>query len=81
VIRCRSCDAPLRWAKTPKGKRIPLDPDPRPDGNIRLGFVGGEEMALVLSGAELEAAQIAGPVYVSHFATCPNASSHRRSAA
>ena len=25
---CRSCDAPLRWAITDRGRRIPLDPAP-----------------------------------------------------
>jgi hypothetical protein len=31
---CRSCGAPIRWVVTEKGKRIPLDRDPQPDGNI-----------------------------------------------
>jgi hypothetical protein len=78
VTTCRSCGAPIRWAITPKGRRIPLDFEPARDGNVRLGAFAGEEHALVLAGAELAAAQIAGPVYRAHFSTCPNAAQHRR---
>ena len=38
--RCRSCDAPIEWAYTPKGSRIPLDPGTRPDGNINVDHDG-----------------------------------------
>lgn len=75
---CRSCHAEIRWEKTPAGKRMPLDQDPHPDGNVRLGLIGGEKVALVLAGAELAAAQIAGPMYRTHFQTCPDAAEHRR---
>lgn len=76
---CRSCDARIRWEHTVTGKLIPLDAEARPDGNIRVGLVGGLEVAILLADpAERAAAQVAGPVYVSHFATCPNASSHRK---
>lgn len=77
---CRSCGAAIRWAKTPAGKRIPLDAIPdRARGNVRLGFIGGEELAIVLApGADLEAARIDGDLFLSHFATCPKASEHRR---
>lgn len=76
---CGSCGAPIRWAKTPAGKRIPLDAEPdRARGNVRLGYIGGEELALVLAGAELEAARIDGDLFLAHFATCPNAAAHRR---
>jgi hypothetical protein len=35
-IRCRSCDAPMFWAETSRGKRIPLDQQPVHDGNMRI---------------------------------------------
>lgn len=75
TVRCRSCQQPIRWATTPAGRVMPLDLDPHPDGNVRLGWVGGEQLALVLAGAELEAARIDDPraLYRSHFATCPDA--------
>ena len=31
---CRSCGAGIRWARTLKGKAIPLDPSPVDDGNL-----------------------------------------------
>lgn len=78
TARCRSCHKPIRWATTPKGRPMPLDLDPHPDGNVHLGWVGGEELALVLAGAELAAAQLeAGTLYRSHFVTCPDADEHR----
>ena len=76
---CRSCGAEILWARTVAGKAIPLDAEPRPDGNVRIAPIGGIDAALVLTDpAERAAAQIEGPVYVTHFATCPNAAEHRR---
>lgn len=77
---CKSCRAPILWAHTPAGARMPLDAEPVKDGNIQLGFVGGEEMAIVLTNpADIAGCQVDGiPLYVSHFATCPNAAAHRR---
>jgi len=66
---CRSCKAKIEWAITPDGYRIPLDPDPVPDGNIildyerpeavtvRPGFLPAAERRLVartLTKAQLE---------------------------
>jgi hypothetical protein len=60
------------WAITAAGRRIPLDPDPVPDGNVEL--VAGR--AIVLGrGVSRPAGAV---LYVSHFATCPNAGKHRR---
>jgi hypothetical protein len=66
---CRSCDAPIDWAFTEKGKRIPLDRTTTssmvanivldPDGTARVVAAGTGER-------------------ISHFATCPNAGQHRR---
>ena len=64
---CNSCGAPVIWAKTKNDKNIPLDPKPVKGGNIELT----ENRALYVKAGEKE-------LYVSHFATCPNASSHRR---
>jgi hypothetical protein len=65
---CSSCEAPVKWARTERGARMPLDPEPRSDGN------------LVVEGAYARAVQSGdpGPFFVSHFATCPNANKHRR---
>lgn len=78
MAACRSCAAEILWAKTVAGKSMPLDAEPHPDGNITLGHIGGEECAIVVTGAERAAVQIEGrPLYRSHFATCPNADEHR----
>lgn len=64
---CRSCHAPIIWAKTKTGKRIPLDPKPVIGGNLVLidGVVG-----VTPPSHNVER-------YTSHFATCPNADEHR----
>ncbi len=37
--RCRSCRAPIVWARTPAGRLMPLDPTPTDDGNVEI--IGG----------------------------------------
>lgn len=74
-MNCRSCGAEILWALTKNGKRIPLNAEPveRMKGTFQLTYPGGE-------GSEPVAVTMAGTdVYVSHFATCPNASAWRRS--
>lgn len=72
MAACRSCGAPVVWKRTPKGKPIPLDPNPVDNGNI---VVDGNTAEVV---GPLEAiARGAGQLYVSHFATCPDANHHR----
>lgn len=67
---CKSCGAPVQWAKTSSGKAIPIDPMPREDGNIQLVDYGSYLGALV--GAAGSGS------HVSHFATCKNANGHRK---
>lgn len=77
---CRSCNAPILWAVTPKGKRAPLDAEPTKEGNIRLEErgPGATPIAHYLSGLELLAAQKAGELlHLSHFATCVDANNWR----
>ena len=70
---CRSCKAPILWAKTENGRLIPLDPEPDAAGNVAL--VDG--VAVVLTARVLE--RIRGAtLHRSHFATCPYADDHRR---
>jgi hypothetical protein len=65
--RCRYCDAPIEWAFTVKGSRIPLDPGSHRDGNINVGADGIAHVVAPGDG-----------VRVSHFATCPQAGRARR---
>jgi hypothetical protein len=58
------------------GKRMPLDPDPSPEGTVvpvtdpTLG-----DRARVLTGTELPAQE---PAWVAHWATCPDSAQYRR---
>lgn len=67
--RCRYCRQPIKWARTERGKAMPLDPDPTEEGNVEL--VNG--VAVVLGGLDLYAARESNTVlHISHFATCPS---------
>lgn len=64
---CRSCGAPIEWAVTRKGSRIPLDVGSRPDANIVIDELGIAQVVPAGDG-----------VRTSHFATCPDAAKYRR---
>ncbi len=73
---CRSCQAPIIWAWTGQGRRIPLDSEPVTNGRFVLNATGGGEPIAIYVG---KAATPPGTDrYDSHFATCPNAEQHRR---
>jgi hypothetical protein len=65
--RCKSCNSPIEWATTKKGRRIPLDPGTRADGNIQVDTWGTAWVVGAYQGDR-----------TSHFATCPDAKQHRR---
>lgn len=65
MLRCRSCGAEIRWAKSEQGKAMPLDAEP--EKRIVLDEVEGRDpIGRVVT------------VYTSHFVTCPNAAQHRK---
>lgn len=71
--RCRSCGAPIWWAVTEAGKRIPLD-EPDGVGNLiawrdHLGYLRARSNPDPGPGEYLAR---------SHFATCPHADAHRK---
>jgi hypothetical protein len=86
---CVSCGGGIIWAiNGTTGKRMPVDAEPVENGNVVLAIMGqgrtvcgkwrhrGTVVATVLKkGQSVEAGR---PRRVSHFATCPNAASHRR---
>lgn len=89
MANCRSCGAPIWWARSRADRRLPIDQDPTPGGNLVVATAEGD----VLDGAELDEARAGGqsyvvvvaegmapgvPRWVTHFATCPNAKAHRR---
>lgn len=73
---CTSCGGRIVWAVTVQGKRIPLDADPHPFGTF--GLV--DNKAIPLTDAMREGA-FAGERYATHFITCPNAKTHRKTRA
>jgi hypothetical protein len=62
------------------GKSAPLNPDPAPNGNVRVTWPNPKVAeARVLTKLELEQARAAEePLWLSHFATCVHAAQHRR---
>lgn len=71
VERCRSCDAPIRWAITVNGRKMPLDHEPVWDGNVRMR----EGRAVIVPKDEGPPSE---PRYVSHFFTCPDRDDWRK---
>ncbi len=76
MAKCRSCGAEIRWIVTASGRRMPLDAEPHPEGNIDAD---GEGTGYVVKGPQAGDTLIHGrPLYRSHFATCPFAAQHRK---
>jgi hypothetical protein len=79
---CRSCHAPILWAMTASGKRMPMDPDPVATGTFALTLddppTAIHAPATVPAGTVRLGADGFPARFTSHFATCPNASQHRR---
>ena len=71
---CRRCGAPITWVTTAAhGKKMPLDREPVPSGNIAITPVSGVAMVLRAD----DDAPPGTDRYVAHFATC-NAERARR---
>lgn len=81
MTRCRSCEAHIIWARNQQTDRMmPLDAKPSVAGTLLLDPPSqGREPVLVTSRHPLYATRVGAgePLYVSHFATCPNADAHR----
>lgn len=73
---CSSCGAPILWARTAKGKQMPIDAEPTADGNVLLH--PGGRLAVVNGPLEVLRLRAVGTaLHLSHFVTCPNAAEHR----
>lgn len=77
VQYCRSCRAPVIWVVSERGKSMPVDVEPVPDGNLVLETTGGKLTARV-HAPDLFAGPPRAPLHKSHFATCPDADGWRR---
>lgn len=66
--RCRSCDAPIRWARTEAGGvPIPLDAEPNPEGNA-VELEDGR-IRIIAGPLEVEPRTV---LWMPHHATCPH---------
>lgn len=76
VARCTSdtCRAPIVWARTERGSRMPVDPDPSPGGSVLLDGDGPEPVARVIAKGERDGRT---DLHASHFQTCPDAGQFR----
>jgi len=67
IAKCRSCQANIVWMKTERGKNMPVDADSVDEAELEPHpqYGGSPQFDQELG-------------HVSHFSTCPDASSHRR---
>jgi hypothetical protein len=72
--KCRSCQRPMRWITTNRGRKMPVDYDPHEDGNIVVHPDGRADIYQATPSTIPDGTTL----HFSHFATCPNADEHRR---
>lgn len=65
---CRYCAQPVRWVVTTSGRKMPLDVDPTPTGNVVI--MNG--MARVLTADQLAQRGMPTERWIPHAATCQN---------
>lgn len=72
---CRSCPAQVVWCITINGKRMPVDAEPGPDGNLILidDEIFGDQPPMVVNKSNPD---VEG--YTSHFATCTHSDEWRK---
>ena len=71
--RCRSCGAEIVWAEFASGKKCPFDAEPSPSGEWALNEAYDPPKATKVTRATGSGEE----GFTSHFATCPNAGTHR----
>jgi hypothetical protein len=75
TTKCTSCGAPIVWAETRSGRKIPLDPGPIENGNVEyLPSVG---RAFIHVRWHLWTPLPNAIRTRAHFVTCLHASKHR----
>lgn len=70
TVPCARCGDSIMWAITERGRRMPLDPEPNPRGNVSLVITREGLRAQVVS---LVSADNQEGLYMPHFATCGSA--------
>ena len=64
-MACRGCGAPIIFAVTEKGRQMPLDAEPTPDGEWSVADTG--DLIRAVSGG-----------HKTHFETCPVGRKYRK---
>jgi hypothetical protein len=82
--RCRSCGQEIEWAKTDRGRWMPIDPTPVSGGNLTIDRSSWPPVATVITPGEgsrqLSFDSNNGEIlaYVSHFKSCPDSTEWRK---
>lgn len=78
MATCRgsSCSAEIIWAITERGRSMPVDAEPDPDGNVEVTYDDlGRAHAVVHGQPPM---MVDGELHMPHFVTCPNVAEWRR---
>ena len=83
TTKCRACGAPIRFIRLQNGKTMPVDAEP----HKFIHYLDGEAIFVTEDG-EVKRGDYADDItatedmlstgYISHFATCPGASTFRK---
>jgi len=76
VSECKGCGAEMVWARTARGKKMPLDAEPSRDGNFVLEGDPIDPETRRLPNDE--AARYTGDKHTAHWGTCPNYTDFKR---
>lgn len=68
MSECDYCHAEIQWVHSERGKMMPIDWTPMPDGSVVLQRSGGQTVAHVLKRGEVPVAGT--PRFRPHFASC-----------
>jgi hypothetical protein len=68
---CRDCGADIKWVRTQRGKKMPVDTSPAPAGVAAFELVGAVR-TLAFYVSEKKRKLHSSDVYQSHFQSCPD---------
>ncbi|MDF3309787.1 hypothetical protein P3H15_32735 [Rhodococcus sp. T2V] len=80
IQQCRSCREPIVWTVTKhSGKRLPVNPEPTEKGDVLVEHRGSVLYSgIVLAAYREQQLKDGNPLYLSHFATCPQSAQWRK---
>ncbi len=83
MTTCRGCGKPIKWIRTPGGKRMPVDPEQvtywnTPDGKERIVTPNGEVLPCEIPESKDHLRRVTGIGYIPHWATCPQADKFKK---